>query len=138
MDNKPSGKSRTTVLLSINAAAILVAGILVSSAIWLNGGIEFRAVDERSDIVEDTAGTMELLESVSDSNITVDVDDIANDDYISTASHEFDSSDVPSDQLWNENSITIYATPDTDICVGGDLSNLGDMYWQTSDSGVIA
>ena len=138
MDNKPSGKSRTTVLLSINAAAILVAGILVSSAIWLNGGIEFRAVDERSDIVEDTAGTMELLESVSDSNVTVDVDDITNDDYISTASHEFDSSDVPSDQLWNENSITIYATPDTDICVGGDLSNLGDMYWQTSDSGVIA
>lgn len=138
MDNKPSGKSRTTVLLSINAAAILVAGILVSSAIWLNGGIEFRAVDERSDIVEDTAGTMELLESVSDSNVTVDVDDITNDDYISTASHEFDSSDVPSDQLWNENAITIYATPDTDICVGGDLSNLGDMYWQTSDSGVIA
>lgn len=138
MDNKPSGKSRTTVLLSINAAAILVAGILVSSAIWLNGGIEFRAVDERSDIVEDTAGTMELLESVSDSNVTVDVDDITNDDYISTTSHEFDSSDVPSDQLWNENSITIYATPDTDICVGGDLSDLGDMYWQTSDSGVIA
>lgn len=138
MDNKPSGKSRTTILLSINAAAILVAGILVSSAIWLNGGIKFRAVDERSDIVEDTAGTMELLESVSDSNVTVDVDDITNDDYISTASHEFDSSDVPSDQLWNENSITIYATPDTDICVGGDLSDLGDMYWQTSDSGVIA
>ena len=138
MDTKPSGKSRTTILLSINAAAILVAGILVASAIWLNGGIKFRAVDERSDIVEDTTGTMELLESVSDSDATVDVETITNDDYISTTSHEFDSSDVPSDQLWNENAITIYATPDTDICVGGDLSDLGDMYWQTSDSNVIS
>jgi uncharacterized protein YkwD len=44
---------------------------------------------------------------------------------------------VPSGQLWNENAITIYATPDTGICVGGGLSGLGDMYWQTSDSNVI-
>lgn len=129
---------RTTILLSINAAAILIAGILVSSAIWLNGGIQFRAVDERSDIVADTAGTMELLESVSDSEATVDVKVISNDDYISTTSHEFDSSDVASGELWNEKNITIYATPDTDICVGGGLSGLGDMYWQTSDSDVIA
>ena len=41
--------SRLTVLLSLNAAAILIAGVLIASAIWLNGGIEFRAVDERSD-----------------------------------------------------------------------------------------
>lgn len=136
--NSSSTKSRTTVLLSINAAAILVAGILVASAIWFNGGTEFRAVGERSDIISDSTGTMELLESVSDSSASISTDVISNDDYISTTSHEFDSSDVPSDQLWNESSITIYATPDTDICVGGDLSNLGEMYWQTSDSSVIA
>ncbi|MBR0467755.1 hypothetical protein IJJ53_02485 [Candidatus Saccharibacteria bacterium] len=126
-----------TILLSLNAAAILIAGVLITSAIWLNGGITFRAVDERSDIVADTTGTMELLESVSDSEASVNLDIIGNDDYVSTASHEFDSSDVPSGQLWNENAITIYATPDTDICVGGGLSGLGDMYWQTSDSNVI-
>lgn len=139
MEPKPVHRSKkTTVLLSINAAAILVAGILVSSAIWLNGGIQFRAVDERSDIVEDKANTMTLLESVSDSTADVNLDIISNDDYISTTSHEFDSSEVPSGQLWNENAITIYATPDTDICVGGGLSELGDMYWQTSDPSIIA
>ena len=138
MNDKTPRNNRTTILLSINAAAILIAGVLVASAIWLNGGITFRAVDERSDIVADSTGTMELLESVSDSESTIDVDIISNDDYVSTTSHEFDSSAVPSDQLWNESAITIYATPDTDICVGGSLSGLGEMYWQTSDSNVIA
>ncbi|MBR2994278.1 hypothetical protein IKF43_02730 [Candidatus Saccharibacteria bacterium] len=138
MDNPAPHRNRITILLSINAAAILIAGVLVASAIWLNGGIKFRAVDERSDIVSDSASATELLESVSDSDATVEVDTFSNDDYISTTSHEFDSSAVPSGQLWNENAITIYATPDTDICVGGGLSGLGDMYWQTSDSNVIA
>ncbi len=81
---------------------------------------------------------MELLESVSDSEAEIDIDIIGNDDYVSTTSHEFDDSAVPSGKLWNENAITIYATPDTDICVGGGLSNLGEMYWQTSDPSVIA
>ena len=137
METERPHKSRMTVLLSLNAAAILIVGVLIASAIWLNGGIQFRAVDERSDIVSDTAGEMELLESVSDSSSEVDVSVIGNDDYVSTASHEFDSSAVPSGKLWNEKAITIYATPDTDICVGGGLSNLGEMYWQTSDTNVI-
>ena len=132
-------RSRTTILLSINAAAIFVAGILISSAIWFNGGFEFRAVSERSDIIADDIGEMELLESVSDSqNTNGQINITGNDDYISTASHEFDNSAVAADQLWNEKSITIYATPDTDICIGGNLSDLGSMYWQTSDSNVIA
>ncbi len=139
MESQPAPRhNRTTILLSLNAAAILVAGVLIASAIWLNGGIKFRAVDERSDIVSGSADSTELLESVSDSNATVDIDIIGNDDYVSTTSHEFDSSEVPSGQLWNENAITIYATPDTDICVSGSLSDLGDMYWQTSNSNVIA
>lgn len=137
MENSQPRKSRITILLSLNAAAILIAGVSIASAIWLNGGIAFRAVDERSDIVADTTGTMELLESVSDSEASVDLDVLSNDDYVSTASHEFDNFDVPSDQLWNENAMTIYATPDTDICVGGGLSGLGEMYWQTSDPNVI-
>ena len=138
MDSPTPHRNRTTILLSINAAAILIAGVLIASAIWLNGGIKFRAVDERSDIVADSTSATELLESVSDSDATIEVDVFSNDDYVSTTSHEFDSSAVPSGQLWNENAITIYATPDTDICVGGGLSGLGDMYWQTSDSNVIA
>lgn len=129
-----------TILLSLNAGAVLVAGVLIASAIWLNGGIEFRAVDERSDIVEDTVGEMELLESVSDSQAEASVysDVLGNDDYISTTSHEFDNSEVPSGEIWNEKAITIYATPDIDICAGGGLADLGDMYWQTSDTSVIS
>lgn len=137
---KAPKRSRITVLLSINAAAVLVAGILIASAIWLNGGIEFRAVGERSDIVDGKAESVALLDSVSDSNATATeyVDIIGNDDYVSTSSHEFDGSTVSAGELWNEKSIVIYGTPDVDICVGGGLSDLGEMYWQTSDNNVIS
>ena len=138
MNENKTHRNRITILLSVNAATILIVGVLITSAIWLNGGIEFRAVDERSDIVSDSTGTTELLESVSDSDTKVSIDVIGNDDYVSTTSHEFDNSSGPSGQLWNESAITIYATPDIDICVGGGLSGLGDMYWQTSEPGVIA
>ena len=133
-------RSKMTVLLSVNAAAILVAGILIASAIWFNGGMTFRAVDERSDIVSDDMSETGLIDSVTDSNNTssVAVNTIGNDDYISTSSHEFDNSPVPAGELWNESSIVIYATPDIDLCVGGGLSELGEMYWQTSDASVIS
>ena len=132
-------QTRWTILLSINAVAVLIAGILIASAIWFGGGTEFRVVGERSDIVEDSVGEMALLESVSDSNAKVDTVNVTgNDDYISTSSHEFDSSEVPDGELWNENSIIIYATPDIDICVSGSLSDLGSMYWQTSNTDVIS
>ena len=132
--------SKITILLSINPAAILIAGILIASAILFNGGFAFRAVDERSDIVVGSVSEAELLDSVSDSNASVSpaVDSISNYEYISTSSHEFDSSSVSSGELWNESSIIIYATPDIDICVGGGLSDLGEMYWQTSDTNVIS
>lgn len=138
MDKKIFNNSKIVILLSINAATILIVGILITSAIWLNGGVEFKAVGERSDIVEDTVGEMALLESVSDSDAVVVPYALGADDYISTSSHEFDGSSVSSGELWNENAITIYATPDVDICVGGGLSDLGNMYWQTSDTNVIS
>lgn len=132
----PQKKNKLAVLLSLNAAAILIAGVLIASAIW-GGGMEFRMVGERSDIVNDTVGEMALLDSVSDSETKVTEYTLGSDDYISTSSHEFDSSSVPGGELWNEDAITIYATPDVDICVGGGLSDLGSMYWQTSNSNVI-
>ena len=138
MEKKSFQNPKIVILLSFNAAAVLIAGILIASAIWFNGGIEFRAVGERSDVIEDSTGEITLLESVSDSDAVVTSYAIGNDDYISTASHEFDNSAVSSGELWNENAITIYATPDVDICVGGGLSGLGDMYWQTSDTNVIS
>ena len=139
MDEKRPKNNKMTILLSVNAAAILIAGVLIASAIWFNGGLTFRAVDERSDIVEDTIGEMELLESVSDSDVESNsVYATGNDDYVSTSSHEFDNTEVPAGELWNENAITIYATPDIDLCTGGNLSDLGEMYWQTSNTNVIS
>lgn len=133
-------KNRLTLLLSINAAVILLVGIAVVVSIWFNGGLELRVVNEYSDIIEDEIGEMELLESVSDSTATpiTTSNDIGNDDYISSASHEYDNTEVASGELWNEDNITIYATPDIDICVGGGLSDLGNMYWQTSNPSVIS
>ena len=140
MEEPHRHSSRTSVLLSINAAAVLVAGVLIARAIWFNGGVNFRAVDERSDIVDDKLGELSLLEPAteSDNNSTNIIYDIGNDDYVSTTSHEFDNTAVGAGELWNEKAITIYATPDTDICVGGSLSDLGEMYWQTSDTNVIS
>ena len=140
MENKPSRNPKLTILLSINAAAILIAGVLISSAIWLNGGLEFRAVGERSDIVEDETGEVALLESVSDTDLEAveNTNVIGNDDYVSTSSHEFDGSAVPAGELWNEDSIVIYGTPDIDLCVDGELSDLGEMYWQTADPKIIS
>ncbi|MBR3256553.1 hypothetical protein IKG10_02710 [Candidatus Saccharibacteria bacterium] len=136
--NDRNKNNRTTILLSVNAAAILIAGILISSAIWFNG-FDFRAVDERSDILQDTVGEMELLESVSSSDLEVQNNPAVNtDDYGLSAGHEFDNTPVGAGELWNEDSVVIYATPDTDICVSGSLAGLGDMYWQTSDSNVIS
>ena len=126
-----------TILLSLNAAAILIAGVLVASAIWLNGGIDFRAVDERSDIVAENIPETDLIDPVTDSDAEAIDGILGSDDYITTASHEFDNSSVPNGELWNESAITIYATPDIDICVDGQLSDLGEMYWQTSNPNVI-
>ncbi len=127
-------KSRWTILLSINAAAILIAGVLISSAIWLNGGIKFHVVDERSDIVKDNTDEVALLDSVTSTATPVPYTGEAG-GYTYTAQEGYET--VPSGEIWNESSMIIYATPDIDICVGGGLTNLGDMYWQTSNPDVI-
>ena len=139
MQSKKPHNPKMTILLSVNAAAILIAGILIASAILFKGGMKFRAVGERTDIVDGAVKETNLLDSVSDSKAEVEyVSTTGNDDYISTTSHEFDGSDVSAGELWNEDAVTIYATPDTDICVSGSLSELGEMYWQTSNADVIS
>ena len=134
-------KSRWTILLSVKAAAILIAGILIASAIWFNGGLDFRVVGERSDIVKDGLDEMALLESAVDGGASSSVPysgEAGGYTYTAQSSYEHSNTAVPAGEIWNEKSMTIYATPDIDICVGGGLSNLGDMYWQTSDTSVIA
>ena len=130
-------QSRMTVLLSLNAVAILVAGVLIAGAILLNGGMDFRVVAERSD---DDAGAVEAPELIdAESNSQADLTE-AQKAYV-TSVHTatgVDSAPVPAGELWAEDVITIYESADFDICVGGELSDLGEMYWQTSNTEVIS
>ena len=130
-------QTRMTILLSVNAAAILVAGILIASAIWGGNG-EFRAVSERSDEVSETLEEAEMLASVSDSSEGKTVA-AADGTVYTVAENGWISADpVGASELWNETSVTIYQTADIDLCVGGNLKNLGSMYWQSSNQSVIS
>ena len=57
--------TKMTILLSVNAAAILIAGVLIASAIWLNGGMDFKVVNERSDEVSDTIAEVGMIDAES-------------------------------------------------------------------------
>lgn len=126
-----------TILLSVNAAAILIAGVLIASAIWLNGGLDFKVVGERSDEVEEKIDQTDLIGAESKSNNELTDEQKA---YVTSVHTNvgMDSAPVPDGELWASNSIFIYQTANVDICVGGDLRDIGDMYWQTSNTDVIS
>lgn len=149
-------QTKMTILLSLNAVAILIVGVMIFSAINLNGGIEFQVVAERSDVIDDTLESVDLLAPEIDSldaPVTVvsgghtatipSGGGSSNGGYVSTGSSTRSSGGigngaVASGELWNEDAITIFQTADFDICVGGGLNGLGDMYWQSSNPNVIA
>ena len=149
-------QTKMTILLSLNAVAILIVGVMIFSAISLNGGIEFQVVAERSD---DVNGTLEAVDLLTPGIDSLDAQAVSANgggtgasgagsgggtgSYVSTGSSTNSSkgisnSPVASDELWAEDAITIFQTADFDICVGGGLSNLGDMYWQSSNPSVIS
>ncbi|MBQ2695113.1 hypothetical protein IJG04_00525 [Candidatus Saccharibacteria bacterium] len=130
-------QTKMTILLSLNAVAVLIAGVLVAGAILLNGGMDFRVVAERSD---DDGGAVEAPELLdAESNAQADLTE-AQKSYVTSVhtSKGVDSAPVPDGELWAEDVITIYESADFDICVGGELSDLGEMYWQTSNTEVIS
>ncbi|MBR3115911.1 CAP domain-containing protein [Candidatus Saccharibacteria bacterium] len=130
-------QTKMTILLSVNAAAIVLAGVLIASAIWLKGGMDFKVVGEFSDDVSETIEAPELIDAESNASSQLTDEQKA---YV-TSVHTVtgvDSAPVPDGELWGEEAITMYETADFDICVGGELSNLGEMYWQTSNPEVIS
>ncbi len=155
MTAKLMRQTKMMILLSLNAVAILIVGVMIFSAIMLNGGIEFKVVAERSDTVESSLEELSLIAPVTD-ELAAPVAIIAGNattlgassstgqsEYVATGSSTMSSGGistdpVPAGQLWNEDAITIFQTADFDICVGGGMTGLGDMYWQTSNTGVIA
>jgi len=153
-------QTKMTILLSLNAVAILIVGVMIYSAINLNGGIEFKVVQEHSDVVGDSLEELGLINPETDKldapvvviggNTTTlpsggskPSSNGGTGNYITGSSTSSSggidtTSPVGSGQLWNEDAITIYQTADFDICVGGGLTDLGEMYWQSSNQGVIA
>lgn len=154
MTAKLMHQTKMMILLSLNAVAILIVGVMIFSAINMNGGIEFQVVAQRSDVVNDPLEELGLIDSVSNElkPPSVSIGGISggstsnnnnSNHYVATGSSTassggISSAAVPSGQLWNEDAITIYQTADFDICVGGGLTDLGDMYWQSSNPSVIA
>ncbi len=130
-------QTRMTILLSLNAAAILVAGILVASAIW-GSDRELKVVDERSDETSLALEEPAMLGSVYDSSEGRTVVSADGNTYKIAANGWISADPVSSNELWNEESVMLYETADIDLCVGGNLSNLGSMYWQSSNQSVIS
>lgn len=130
-------QTKLTMLLSFNAAAILVAGVLIASAIWLNGGLDFKVVDERTDEVDKKIDQATMISAESNNNNELTE---AQKNYITSVrtNEGMNSDPVPEGELWAGDSLFIYESANVDICVGGDLSNLGQMYWQTSNPEVIS
>ena len=130
-------QTKMTILLSVNAAAILLAGVLIASAIWLNGGMDFKVVGERSDEVDKNIDQTAMIgaESNTDNELTEEQKN-----YVTSVhtNNGMSSEPVPDGELWAGDSIFIYQTGNIDICVGGDLKDLGSMYWQTSNPEVIS
>lgn len=145
-------QTRMTILLSLNAVAILIAGILIASAIGLTSGNQFRVVDERSDevgeadfeaaLIDPVEGVFEAISKFS-SGASGGGAGSGGGEVINYAAEvmsasSFDTGAVSGGQLWNAEAITIYQTADIDLCVNDSVGNLSEMYWQTDNPAVIA
>ncbi len=154
-------QTKLMILLSLNAVAVIIVGVMIFSAINLNGGIELRVVSARSDVINDNLEELVLLapgvEELQAPQVSVSIgghtttfpnpngggqssgNASSGGSTVSVgANGGLNVANVPSGQLWNETSITMYQTADFDICVGGDATGLNDMYWQSDNPAVIS
>lgn len=130
-------QTKLTILLSVNAAAVVIAGVLIAGAILLkDGGLDFRVVSARNDVVEGEIASVAMLDGESSDAVELTE---AQKEYVTSVRTVtgVDSAPVPAGELWGEDAVLMYESADYDLCVGGGLSNLGDMYWQTSDTSII-
>ncbi len=140
-------QTRLTILLSVNAVAIIIAGILISSAIGMNAGTA--VVAERSDVTDERVEEVNLLDSATQflegvvSNVTGQSTTTESavpetGGYVEPTNYGTSNGTVPAGELWSVDSITIYQSAEKDICIDDTLPGMGDMYWQTSNTAVIA
>ena len=136
-------QTRMTILLSLNAVAILIAGVLIASAIGFRNNDGLKVVDENSDDISDQEDEASLIDPVkeeyaaaknqNDNSTSVPINYAA--DGITALS--FDKGKVSGSELWNADSVTIYQTANIDICINDSVPEPGQMYWQTSNAAVI-
>jgi len=139
-------QTRMTILLSLNAVAILIAGILIASAIGINKGGDLQVVAERNDTIDESADSAELIDPVSQFLEGIIVPSTANSSAARSSYYSGKKSNSGSkgsgvlgnNELWSIDEITIYQTADVDICIDESLPGYDNMYWQTSNTGVIA
>lgn len=132
-------QTRMTILLSLNAVAILVAGILIAGAIGLSGNGGFRVVDEKSDEIDETVEDINLIDPATENLPDQRVAKKNQINYAAEAmaASSFDTGAVSGSELWNTEAITIYQSADIDICINDFVKDPGEMYWQTSNPAVI-
>ncbi len=139
--------TRITILLSINAIAVLIVGVRIADAISSGDGGNFgtKIVDERSDVVDGFAEST-LLTDASSENTEGETKPGSNNSSDGEAVYpESPGGEVSSGvgalkkgQLWAADSMTIYLSADKDVCIDTNEALAGDMYWQTSNSAVIS
>ena len=146
-------QTRLTILLSVNAVAILIAGVLVASAMGFAGSGNLDVVSEYSDEIDGSAEEVELGEGESafvQGNITV-TDENGNKVTVKPAAPnsttdagettnsngQATGGNVAAGELWNETSMMIYQSADKDICIDDSLPGYSRMYWQSSNKNVI-
>ena len=123
-------RSRLTILLSLNAVAIVIAGILIAGAIGLTNGWNFHVIGTHSDVRDEEAPDTMLIDGSANSGaILASAGKVAS---------GIGNDKAPDGELWNEKSVTMFQSADYDLCIGQGIDNPGDMYWQTSNSKVIS
>ena len=143
-------QTRMTILLSINAVAILIAGILIANAIGMTAG-NGAVVAERNDVADESVEETGLLESASqflegivsgggssDSGSGSSESVPATGGTVAVTNYGTSNGPVPNGELWSVDAITLYETAERDICIDDTLPGFDNMYWQTSNTGVIA
>lgn len=149
-------QTKIMILLSLNAVAVIIVGVMIFSAINLNGGLEFKVTNERTDVVAGTLEELSLLAAGVDElqpppSISVNIGGNSttlpgtasnSQSYVTGSATESSggtsNAAVGRGELWSETAITMYQTADFDICVASGLGDLGDWYLQSSNQNVIS
>ncbi|MDR3125954.1 MAG: CAP domain-containing protein [Candidatus Nomurabacteria bacterium] len=125
MKKKSQPNNSLKVVLSLNAIAIIVVGLIIANAINPGFGFDLRVVNERSDVAAGSGKTVRLSDNNIASQLTLYEDNYSTGGLL------------PSGELWPETSLEIYQTADIDLCVELGASVRGELYWQTSNTSVI-